>query len=75
MAENRGSYYGEKAINVYDNAIKAIEKQIPKKPIHISTEFKEYGFLTGYCPICKEGVYQDMYYCDMCGQSLDWSEE
>ena len=50
-------------------AIKAIEKQIPKKP-----EIKD-GYYV--CPIC--GVYQETSegnppYCVNCGQALDWQE-
>ena len=51
-------------------AIKAIDKQIPKK-----TELKD-GYYV--CPIC--GVYQENLtdgkppYCVNCGQALDWQE-
>lgn len=41
-------------------AIKALEKQIPKKPI-----FK-------YCPHCSGGVMDYAEYCYKCGQKLDW---
>ena len=53
-----------------DEAIKAIDKQIPKKP-----EIKD-GYYV--CPIC--GVYQEYLtdgkppYCVNCGQALDWQE-
>ena len=51
-------------------AIKAIDKQIPKKP-----EIKDEYYV---CPIC--GVYQEYLtdgkppYCVNCGQALDWQE-
>ena len=51
-------------------AIKAIDKQIPKKP-----EIKGEYYV---CPIC--GVYQEYLtdgkppYCVNCGQALDWQE-
>ena len=54
-------------------AIKALEKQIPKKPLHMHKNY--------YCPICKEdgwmlwddAIPNDMdAYCGMCGQAIDW---
>ena len=54
--------------------IKALEKQIPKKPLHMHKNY--------YCPICKEdgwmlwddAVPNDMdEYCGKCGQAIDWS--
>ena len=54
-------------------AIKALEKQIPKKPLHMHKNY--------YCPICKEdgwilwddAVPNDMdEYCGKCGQAIDW---
>lgn len=60
-------------------AIKALEKQIPKKPIE-----KDIGKLkisdTAFCPICDNPVIKDetdnyeQAYCCYCGQALDWSE-
>lgn len=53
-------------------AIKALEKQIPKKPLHMHKNY--------YCPICKEdgwmlwddAIPNDMdKYCGMCGQAID----
>lgn len=60
-------------------AIKALEKQIPKKPHHIS-EIDDNDNAMVECPIChansdysintiKSGC------CWKCGQKLDWSEE
>ena len=54
-------------------AIEALEKQIPKKPLHMHKNY--------YCPICKEdgwmlwddAIPNDMdKYCGMCGQAIDW---
>ena len=54
-------------------AISALEKQIPKKPLHMHKNY--------YCPICKEdgwmlwddAVPNDMdKYCGTCGQAIDW---
>ena len=53
-------------------AIKAIDKQIPKKPEPKKDASGEYYV----CPIC--GVYQEYLtdgkppYCVNCGQALDW---
>ena len=55
-------------------AIKAIDKQIPKKPKPKKDASGEYYV----CPIC--GVYQEYLtdgkppYCVNCGQALDWQE-
>lgn len=61
-----------------ENAIEALEKQIPKKPNNI------------YCPICKRPLRKAKEdigytgkvkkrkadnYCPGCGQALDWSSE
>lgn len=51
-------------------AIRALEKQIPKKPDF--TEDKEFAL----CPCCNgKGLFDKQKYCDNCGQKLDWSEE
>ena len=67
---------------VYENrklyaelAIKALEKQIPKKPIGRHTSYK--------CPICDRRVRSGKgsssfgvdHFCQRCGQALDWSEQ
>jgi len=52
----------------YDLAIKALEKQILKKPIR-NKRIKEIG----KCPICKTELYiydEDLHYCPTCGQAL-----
>ena len=54
-------------------AIEALEKQMPKKPLHMHKNY--------YCPICKEdgwmlwddAIPNDMdKYCGICGQAIDW---
>ena len=56
--------------------IKALEKQIPKKPLHMHKNY--------YCPICKEdgwmlrddAIPNDMdKYCGKCGQAIDWEDK
>ena len=52
-------------------AIKALEKQIPKKPVYGAANIK--------CPNCGATLLYyfpsfKINYCDECGQRLDWSE-
>lgn len=56
-------------------AIKALERQIPKKPYDVDTERKTFD-----CPECLSKLYinkdvRDCGYCCICGQALDWSDE
>ena len=53
-------------------AIKALEKQIPKKPVYGAANIK--------CPNCGATLLYYFHsfkidYCNECGQRLDWSEE
>ena len=53
-------------------AIKALERQIPKKPVYGAANIK--------CPNCGATLLYYFHsfkidYCDECGQRLDWSEE
>ena len=63
-------------IEALSKAVEAIEKQIPKKPLHMHKNY--------YCPICKEdgwilwddAIPNDMdNYCGKCGQAIDWGEQ
>lgn len=54
---------------------KALEKQIPKKPYDVDTDY-----MTFDCPECLSKLYadndvRDISYCCVCGQALDWGEE
>ena len=56
---------------------KALEKQIPKKPIEMKPTDK---LMNGYysCPMCGGWVGMDEYsnnYCGCCGSKIDWSDE
>ena len=56
----------------FEEAIKALEKQIPKMPIYGAANIK--------CPNCGATLLYYFHsfkidYCDECGQRLDWSEE
>lgn len=55
-----------KTIVAYEKAIKALEKQIPKKPVEARNAI--------VCPTCKTLVGSSPY-CRYCGQALDWGEE
>lgn len=54
---------------VYEVAVQALEKQIPKKPL----PYKPYE---GKCPVCSVVFLSNLTcYCGNCGQRLDWREE
>lgn len=68
--------------DTYDAAIKALEKQIPKKPkIHeILDEYSDciYKDYFCHCPNCEcyfgtLSATIKSRYCPVCGQALDWS--
>lgn len=52
-------------------AYKAVEKQIPKKPLFVP--YEESRRRTFKCPNC--GSYELRRHCDDCGQLLKWSNE
>lgn len=63
------------AIGLHETAIKALEKQLPKKP-----DIMDYilGDINFKCPTCKseyicEKGYEH-FYCPNCGQKIKWSE-
>lgn len=67
----------DKTIEVFEFAIKVLEKQIPKKPIEY--RFPDTNRVFGYaCPTCKTDEVKDgeyrYYYCRDCGQAIDWSD-
>ena len=57
---------------------KALEKQIPKKPLNIEeTKYK----VSYKCPVCVTlhvnnwcGTEWKLPFCSICGQALDWSD-
>ena len=58
---------------IASEAFKALERQIPKKPI-----CREQGttvILNGVCPKCSNAVHAYDNYCAFCGQKLNWSDE
>lgn len=56
-------------------AIKALEKQIPKKPVKSENQVVRY-VNTYYCPICNLEITETNIakWCYHCGQKFDWSE-
>lgn len=76
--KNSEHKFAEDDYKTNEMAIKALEKQLPKKVVlrHIR---KYDGFDDGECPTCGNSVLRDGFsndvYCDNCGQKLDWSEE
>ena len=68
---------GELIKRVYEVAIEAFEKQIPKKPVYDET-IRKNGKKVRYhiiCPGCysfSPGIGDE--HCVRCGQAIDWSE-
>ncbi len=74
MEEAGQAFLGKVQFNVpqYHAVIKALEKQIPKKPYDVDTECKTFD-----CPECLSKLYADedvrnCGYCCVCGQALNW---
>ena len=67
---------------VFDMAIEALEKQIPKVATNIETHYipesYETDYVTGNCPSCgasfADGDFDD-FYCHKCGQLVSWDDE
>lgn len=81
--KNYGSAIEErkkKHIGLYNTAIEALEKQLPKKPNFEGDGYAPDGtfvYDTWKCPNCGECYevdYDDYDYCPKCGQKIDWSE-
>jgi len=64
-----------------DMAIKALEKQVAKKPSFEGDGYDPDGNLvydTWICPCCEkhyEVDYEEYDYCPSCGQRIDWSDQ
>ena len=63
-------------IQTFENAILALEKQMPKKPTNYSIDNNGYMIYDCECPTCKcsHREYYPFSYCNHCGQALDWSD-
>ena len=60
-------------------AVKALEKQIPKKVDNLSEIYLDFGVgkeikvnVCGNCPNCNYNIDIVSKYCTRCGQKLDW---
>jgi rubrerythrin len=79
--ENNDCEFTEDDYKANEMAIRALEKQIPKKPTYEGDGYAPDGTLvydTWICPCCGkryEVDYDDYTYCPNCGQKLDWSDE
>jgi hypothetical protein len=65
--------------NEYKIIKQSLEKQMPKKLVSIR-KIKEFdGYDMGNCPTCGEPLdnsfYENLKYCFVCGQAIDWGEE
>ena len=69
--ENNDCKFTEDDYKANEMAIKALEKQIPKKPLFNGNNW--YRCVNG-CEIHKKQFEKD-WYCPKCGQKLDWSDE
>lgn len=64
-----------------DMAIKALEKQVAKKPSFEGDGYDPDGNLvydTWICPCCEkhyEVDHEEYDYCPSCGQKIDWSDQ
>lgn len=61
-----------------EEIIKALEKQIPKKPLEIKERYNFRGDVIckgGYCPMCKNELSNAYFYCNKCGQAIDWGNK
>lgn len=63
-------------------AIKALEKQIPRKVNNLNEMYLDFGVgkkikvgAYGNCPNCNYNIDIVSKYCTRCGQKLDWGEE
>ena len=82
IAEVEWNYPMEYAI-AFENAISALEKQIPKKPTPHKVDVEKIKIGNGYwckgttiykCPNCNDFISRTYTYCHKCGQALDWSD-
>lgn len=76
----------DKTIEVFEFAISALKKQMPKKPQYVDTRFRHHGRKISdgssldkcyKCPNCNSHifhVFDSEKCCKYCGQALDWSE-
>lgn len=76
------AYGGKCTYEVRMKAIKALEKQIPRKVNNLSEIYFDFGVgkkikvdAYGNCPNCNYSINTVSKYCTRCGQKLDWREK
>lgn len=57
-----------------ETVIKALEKQIPKKPNIVINKIKYYNCGSCGSNVRFEDEYRYLHNCGICGQAIDWSE-
>lgn len=74
--KSNGCKFTEDDYRANEMAIKALEKQIPRKPIKSEKQVVRY-VNTYYCPTCNLGFTGTNIakHCYHCGQKFDWSDE
>ena len=55
-------------VDLYETAIEALEKRIPKR-VNKASKNK---LNTNLCPMCSREVRIRQFYCETCGQKLNW---
>ena len=71
LSYDNTAYGGKCTKAVRETAIKALEKQIPKK---VNNREEHADYIEGNCPDCDLPVCDVDNYCSKCGCLLDWSE-
>ena len=71
LSYDNTAYGGKCTKEVRETAIKALEKQIPKK---VNNREEHADYIEGNCPDCDLHVCDVDNYCSKCGCLLDWSE-
>ena len=71
LSYDNTAYGGKCTKEVRETAIKALEKQIPKK---VNNREEHADYIEGNCPDCDLLVCDVDNYCSKCGCLLDWSE-
>ena len=71
LSYDNTAYGGKCTKEVRETAIRALEKQIPKK---VNNREEHADYIEGNCPDCDLPVCDVDNYCSKCGCLLDWSE-
>ena len=71
LSYDNTAYGGKCTKEVRETAIKALEKQIPKK---VNNREEHADYIEGNCPDCDLPVCDMDNYCSKCGCLLDWGE-